>query len=423
MSLLLFSYCGKDKPPTGGPRDTLPPRIIDTEPSDLTTNFSGDEIEFSFSEQIDLQSFKQAFRIYPLHDKIDFYWQPEKIRVKFAEKLQEKTLYYVTITSQCRDLRNNSLIKPYPLVFTTGDSIPDYRISGRVSTDPRLDEYKGEILVSLYSFDDSTLISRQALSKKFNYGFPYLDEGKYIVSAFKDKNGNRLFNPDNEFRDRKIISVNEKSEILNLQLTNIDEDSPQLKKIYYNSSQYAIIIFDENVKDYASLEIFEQVTRQKVNILDSFLHNDTLEVVTEPVDTSTYKLYMKELRDWKENSTTLDSLEFKETSIPDSSDFSLLYYSPPDGATIDSLRPSFRLRFNKIIAPDSLKIRFINMENESLVSVNIKRLNGKKYIITPQKNLRNYVPYKFVIEAESSDYEGNTLDKKTVINILPIIYQ
>lgn len=423
VTLLLFLSCGKDKAPTGGPKDTEAPKIVDTEPANLTTNFKSSKIEFTFSEQIDFSSFKDAFRIFPIVEEVEFKWSPAIITAQFNENLKPDTVYYITITTKCKDLRGNSLVSPVQNVFSTGDKIPDFKISGEISTDPRADEYKGDILVSLYSSSDSTLVSRLTLKNKFNYSFNYLNPGKYIVSAFKDKVGNKLFNPETEIRHRKEIAVDEPSEICNLTLTSLDEEPPRIKNINYSSSQYAKILFDEDIKGYDKINIKDQTEGTKVEIFDSFLHNDTLEIVTEPIDTSTYELSISDIRDWKNNVMDLDSLEFESNSFPDSSNISLLNYTPSDGATLDSLRPCFRLSFNKIIAPQALKVKLINKENGDSVPTAIDKINGRDYTIRPDKNLRNYVPYQFIIKPQTSDYEGNTLGKKVVINVIPIIFQ
>jgi len=62
--ITVFS-CGKDKPPTGGPKDTIPPEIIDFEPGNLTKNFRDDEITITFTETIDERSFEDALHLYP----------------------------------------------------------------------------------------------------------------------------------------------------------------------------------------------------------------------------------------------------------------------------------------------------------------------------------------------------------------------
>ncbi|MBS3742541.1 MAG: Ig-like domain-containing protein [Candidatus Cloacimonetes bacterium] len=420
--LSLILSCGKDKPPTGGPEDTTAPKIVDTEPANFTTNFSNDKVEFTFSEQIDLDSFKRAFNIYPLVDSLDYSWSPEKITVKFEENLHPDTLYRITISTECSDLRNNALKTPYTLTFSTGNKIPDFQIRGTINTDPRADEYEGNIFISLFSAD-SLLVSQAILSNELNYKFQNIEPRLYIISAFKDRNGNRVFNPKTEIRDRKQIVIEEPKEIINLTLTSIDEVPPKLKSINYTSSQYATILFNEDIDEYSNLKILEKNSGQKVDILDSMLHNDTLEIATTGIDTSTYQVFVTNIRDWKDNVTEVDSLEFKEKSLADTSEFSVVKYSPPDGATLDSLRPNLRLQFNKIVPIENVRVKLMNKENNQSLPLKLEKINSKTFTAIPEKYLRNYVPYQFIIEPDCMDYEGNKLGKRIVINLLPIIYQ
>ena len=48
------SGCANIIPPTGGPRDSLPPVLINASPADSTTNFKGNRIVLTFDEYIKL---------------------------------------------------------------------------------------------------------------------------------------------------------------------------------------------------------------------------------------------------------------------------------------------------------------------------------------------------------------------------------
>lgn len=47
-----FTSCAKRGSITGGPKDTIPPSIINAYPDNYTTNFSGNEIKITFNELI-----------------------------------------------------------------------------------------------------------------------------------------------------------------------------------------------------------------------------------------------------------------------------------------------------------------------------------------------------------------------------------
>ena len=50
IALILFSYCASMKAPQGGPKDTYPPQVLESDPPNNTTNFQADKIMLKFDE-------------------------------------------------------------------------------------------------------------------------------------------------------------------------------------------------------------------------------------------------------------------------------------------------------------------------------------------------------------------------------------
>jgi hypothetical protein len=48
--------CANIVPPSGGPRDSIPPLLLKTTPGDSTRNFKGNKITFTFDEFIDIDN-------------------------------------------------------------------------------------------------------------------------------------------------------------------------------------------------------------------------------------------------------------------------------------------------------------------------------------------------------------------------------
>jgi len=53
--LLLLVQCAKPGSPTGGPKDSIPPRLINASPKMKTVNFDKNEIRLTFDEYISLK--------------------------------------------------------------------------------------------------------------------------------------------------------------------------------------------------------------------------------------------------------------------------------------------------------------------------------------------------------------------------------
>ncbi|HNC38624.1 MAG TPA: Ig-like domain-containing protein, partial [Chitinophagaceae bacterium] len=59
------SGCANIVPPSGGPRDSIPPLLLKTTPGDSTRNFKGNKITFTFDEFIDVDNPSENLLISP----------------------------------------------------------------------------------------------------------------------------------------------------------------------------------------------------------------------------------------------------------------------------------------------------------------------------------------------------------------------
>ena len=64
-NLLAGTGCANIIPPQGGPKDTLPPRLVSADPRDSATNFRGNRIVLNFDEFVDLQNVPQNLLFTP----------------------------------------------------------------------------------------------------------------------------------------------------------------------------------------------------------------------------------------------------------------------------------------------------------------------------------------------------------------------
>src|SRR5688572_21945866 len=63
--IVFFATCARQTSPTGGPQDTIPPRLVSATPAHRSTNFQGKTIELTFSEFIALNNPKEQLIITP----------------------------------------------------------------------------------------------------------------------------------------------------------------------------------------------------------------------------------------------------------------------------------------------------------------------------------------------------------------------
>ena len=68
VSLFTGSGCANIVPPSGGPRDSLPPVLVNATPADSSTNFRANRITLTFDEYIDLQEVQQNLLFTPIFE-------------------------------------------------------------------------------------------------------------------------------------------------------------------------------------------------------------------------------------------------------------------------------------------------------------------------------------------------------------------
>ena len=96
VALLLFSNCAKKGAPSGGPKDSIPPIIIRSNPENYSINFNGDEIRIYFDEYIKLKDLQQNLIISPPLE-----YQPiitplstsKVLKIKILDTLKPNTTY------------------------------------------------------------------------------------------------------------------------------------------------------------------------------------------------------------------------------------------------------------------------------------------------------------------------------------------
>lgn len=207
LTAFLAQRCANAVAPTGGPKDEIPPKVVEAVPENRSVNFMGKKIEITFDEYITLENANQNILISPpLSEKPDFKLKNKTVIIKFKEDLAANTTYTINFGAAIKDLHEGNLFKDYVYSFSTGDYIDTLSIAGKVlnaeDKKPVEDAY-----VSLYSADHDNLDSLP-LSAKPDYitktdkeGHFRLDglaDKKYLVFAIKDVNSNLYFDQPNE---------------------------------------------------------------------------------------------------------------------------------------------------------------------------------------------------------------------------------
>lgn len=125
--------CANIIPPSGGPRDSLPPKLVEATPGDSTLNFQANRINFTFDEYVDLQEvqnnllFTPTFEINP-----EVSVRLKTVSVRFRDSLMPNTTYVLNFGNAIRDINESNPVRNFTYVFSTGNVLDSLTLSGRV---------------------------------------------------------------------------------------------------------------------------------------------------------------------------------------------------------------------------------------------------------------------------------------------------
>ncbi len=193
---VIFISCANPRPPSGGPPDKTPPKIIDFYPQNRSLNFDGNNIFIKFNKWVDRNSvINNIFLNPPIRYKVD--WNGKKLYIRFAESLPKETTISFLLGTNYLDLDGNQPTEPFYLVFSTGGRIDTGRIHGKVIADGMQNIYvyaipTKELNDSLFDINTSFHYRTQP-DNLGNFKFEALKADNYIIFSYHDKNKNKVF--------------------------------------------------------------------------------------------------------------------------------------------------------------------------------------------------------------------------------------
>ncbi len=202
LVLSIHSCANKAQGPTGGPKDTIPPRVLKSFPMNGSLNFKKKSIEIDFDENVSIEKPSENVIISPPQQKIpDVKAYMKKVTVDFNEALKDSTTYTVNFGNAIVDLDEKNVLKNYLFSFSTGDKIDTLQISGTVINSEDLNPISG-VLVGIYAQNDSSNVFQKKpflrISKTDNKGhftISNIKKGTYNVYALDDVSHDYFYQP------------------------------------------------------------------------------------------------------------------------------------------------------------------------------------------------------------------------------------
>jgi hypothetical protein len=131
--VLATTGCANMIPPGGGPRDSLPPVLVEALPKDSALNFTGNRITLNFNEFVEIQNAYENVLVSPTPVNtpiINSRFRTVSIRIK--DTLEPNTTYSINFGNALRDINEGNVAKNFTYLFSTGTTIDTNSVSGRV---------------------------------------------------------------------------------------------------------------------------------------------------------------------------------------------------------------------------------------------------------------------------------------------------
>lgn len=186
--------------PTGGDKDTIPPKLVKANPAQLNTNFKGNKITLTFDEYIEVKELQNNVLVSPFPKNTPYIeYKLKTVTVKLKDSLLPNTTYSINFGNSIQDNNEGNPFKNFTYVFSTGNVIDSLELYGKVKM-AESGKTDSTLLVLLYkSNSDTTVLTRKPdyiskLNGGGTFSFKNLAAGTYKIYALKDGDGGKTYN-------------------------------------------------------------------------------------------------------------------------------------------------------------------------------------------------------------------------------------
>ena len=206
-----LSRCASMMVPTGGPKDTLPPVIVNMTPDNFSTNrptVDHPKIYIEFDEFVQLKDQQKEFFTSPqMKKKPTLSLRGRGVVVQLRDTLEPNTTYALNFGSALRDNNEGNPLYSMRYVFSTGPEIDSMILSGYTADGYKADSvsrtfiwfFPADSVEEVAEYDSTIFKYKPAvIARAENNGIFIAQNLKpipYRVYAVEDKNDNQLYEP------------------------------------------------------------------------------------------------------------------------------------------------------------------------------------------------------------------------------------
>jgi hypothetical protein len=238
LPVLVSTGCANMIPPTGGPRDSLPPVLLEALPKDSVTNFTGNKITLNFNEFVEIQNAFENVLVSPTPNNVPTITSRFRtVTVRIKDTLEPNTTYSINFGNGLKDINEGNAATNFTYVFSTGSHLDTNAVSGRVIL-AETGKIDTTLIVVLHrNLNDSAVVKEKPryiakLDGKGRFQFRNLAEGTFNLYALPNEYSKRYDDTTKPFAfaDKPISSTNNQPVTLYAYtLPKIDTAPPKAK--------------------------------------------------------------------------------------------------------------------------------------------------------------------------------------------------
>ena len=433
-SVIFSKSCANTStPPEGGPKDTIPPVIVEVVPANNALNHPRDKrhssVSFEFNEYVALNNpnsylFLSPPQTKPPTAKI----KGKRVVVSFEEPLDSNKTYSLSLGEAIKDNNEGNPFPPYTHSFSTGSHIDSLFVSGNIVEASTMLPMSNITVLFHTDPSDSAIfkVLPKAAAKSDLWGYFTVRnlpaDTVYRVFAIEDLNNNCLYDPDQErvaFLDTLVLPSSVMRDSLPELLSfNMTDTAACLSR----PAQLSLSMFKE-VSQRQILRAKERVSRRQMYLKFSAPYPQIDSIIIDGIPDEKlikeYNYYKDSIVIWiNDQGPVADTLRMRLTYMKTDDSLNILV---PQTDTIRMVRPKAKMVENRwgemVEEVDTLAAYEVDATPENIDQNGIiitfespMIVNTFDSITIMAKNTREQVsPAQFTVEQDTANIKKFTL--------------
>lgn len=433
-SVIFSKSCANTStPPEGGPKDTIPPVIVEVVPANNALNHPRDKrhssVSFEFNEYVALNNpnsylFLSPPQTKPPTAKI----KGKRVVVSFEEPLDSNKTYSLSLGEAIKDNNEGNPFPPYTHSFSTGSHIDSLFVSGNIVEASTMLPMSNITVLFHTDPSDSAIfkVLPKAAAKSDLWGYFTVRnlpaDTVYRVFAIEDLNNNCLYDSDQErvaFLDTLVLPSSVMRDSLPELLSfNMTDTAACLSR----PAQLSLSMFKE-VSQRQILRAKERVSRRQMYLKFSAPYPQIDSIIIDGIPDEKlikeYNYYKDSIVIWiNDQGPVADTLRMRLTYMKTDDSLNILV---PQTDTIRMVRPKAKMVENRwgemVEEVDTLAAYEVDATPENIDQNGIIITFESPMIVTPfdsitimAKNTREQVsPAQFTVEQDTANIKKFTL--------------